>query len=283
MNRDTAVDEMTLGGFLKGLRTRISPDTAALGKYVRLPSRRGKSATQEEVAELVGVSRVWYSMLESSATTRTSPKLLDRLANTLMATPEERMTLFRLAVPELEQVRPGAESVSVLEGFSVLRSATKRLWAATTETEAFAVASEEIANWFRDAALTHSMRRVEAGSWEWSYVPGRGVGARVMEVIREIEGSMTVEQIDEFHLYPRLPAPGNVGSPETYDPATLQARIDAFTRRNLDVTSFLHARVHSRAGAVGSVNVVHEVGHDYSESDHAFIGTLAELTSLALS
>jgi transcriptional regulator with XRE-family HTH domain len=58
--------------------------------------------TQEELAECIGVSRVWYAMLESRTTVRTSSALLDRLAAALMVTPEERTALFDLAFPELK-------------------------------------------------------------------------------------------------------------------------------------------------------------------------------------
>ncbi|HTJ28498.1 MAG TPA: transcriptional regulator [Candidatus Limnocylindria bacterium] len=275
--------EGTLGVFLKDLRCRIDPGARSLGPYVRFPFRHGRPVTQEEVAELVGVSRVWYAMLESNASGRCSPALLDRLANALMATPEERATLFRLALPEVEAARFGRERASVLDAFSVLRSSTKRLWAASSELEALTVASEELAAWFRDASLTHGMRRVEAGQWEWSSVSVDSMGERVREVVREIERSMSSEQIDEFHLYPQLVEAGRVGTAQVYPRNVLRVRLDAFARNDLDVTGFLHARVRSRSGLVGSVNVVHKAGRAYSESDLAVVATLAEITSLALS
>ncbi len=91
-----------LRSFLKELRQRIRPEAHALGGQARLPSRRGKPVTQEEVAEAVGVSRVWYGMLESGATIRASAQLLDRLAEALMLTSQERAILFCLAIPELQ-------------------------------------------------------------------------------------------------------------------------------------------------------------------------------------
>jgi transcriptional regulator with XRE-family HTH domain len=87
--------------FLKQRRLQIDPDTMALGPYRRLPWRQGRRVTQEELAECVGVSRVWYAMLESRTTVRTSFELLDRLAAALMVTPEDRTALFDLALPEL--------------------------------------------------------------------------------------------------------------------------------------------------------------------------------------
>ena len=93
-----------LGTFLKMLRGRIPPDAATLGRYQRLPVRRGRRVTQEEIAELVGVTRGWYRLLESGASVRASMKLLDRLAQALVLTPDERMMLFTLASPEMRQL-----------------------------------------------------------------------------------------------------------------------------------------------------------------------------------
>jgi transcriptional regulator with XRE-family HTH domain len=108
--------------FLKFLRLRIDRDVRVLGPYARLPSRRGKLVSQEELAEAAGVTREWYSRLEGGATTRTSLGLIDRLADVLMVTPEERATLFRLAVPEFGRVHLRDDSIAALEAFSRLRS-----------------------------------------------------------------------------------------------------------------------------------------------------------------
>jgi DNA-binding XRE family transcriptional regulator len=97
-----------LRAFLKELRQRIRPDACELGAHVRLPSRRGKPVTQEELAEAIGVSRAWYAMLESGATVRVSTRLLDRLSRALMLTIHERAVLFCLAIPELQQLAEGA-------------------------------------------------------------------------------------------------------------------------------------------------------------------------------
>lgn len=68
--------------------------------------------TQEELAEAIGVSRVWYGMLESSASIRASTKLLDRLSRTLMVTPEERAELFQSALPELRVENSAAAALT---------------------------------------------------------------------------------------------------------------------------------------------------------------------------
>ncbi len=95
-----------LSAFLKELRLGIDPDSKMLGTCVRLPSRYGRPVTQEEMAECIGVSRVWYATLESHTTVRTSPALLDRIAEVLMLTHEQRATLFNLALPELKLETP---------------------------------------------------------------------------------------------------------------------------------------------------------------------------------
>jgi AraC-like DNA-binding protein/DNA-binding XRE family transcriptional regulator len=87
--------------FLKTLRRRIPPDAFTLGDWRRLPARCGRRVTQEEAAEAVGVSRNWYRRLESCASVRASPKLLDRLATAFAVTPAERTKLFVLGIPEM--------------------------------------------------------------------------------------------------------------------------------------------------------------------------------------
>jgi transcriptional regulator with XRE-family HTH domain len=88
--------------FLKGLRSRVSPDTKVLGVHERLNSRRGRAVTQEELAEAIGVSRGWYARLENGAPIQPSVSMLSRLADALAANPGERTTLFRLAIPALQ-------------------------------------------------------------------------------------------------------------------------------------------------------------------------------------
>jgi DNA-binding XRE family transcriptional regulator len=98
--------------FLKQRRLQIDPYATALGPYRRSPGRLGRRVTQQELAECVGVTREWYATLESRITARTSFALLDRLAAALMVTPEERTTLFDLALPELK----------ISEAFGALRA-----------------------------------------------------------------------------------------------------------------------------------------------------------------
>src|SRR5712671_3237688 len=106
MNRPTlrqgAKSHSELALFLRYLRRRIHRDVRVLGPYVRLPRRLGKRVTQEELAEAIGVGREWYVQLEcETGKTRASTGLLRRLADALMVTPEERVRLFQLAIPDV--------------------------------------------------------------------------------------------------------------------------------------------------------------------------------------
>ena len=87
---------------LKALRRRVDPAAATLGEHERLSCRRGKSVSQEELAEAVGISRCWYAMLERGVPVQPSISMLGRLARALNATREERWELFALAIPELQ-------------------------------------------------------------------------------------------------------------------------------------------------------------------------------------
>ena len=89
------------GTFLRALRRRIPPTAIAIGRCERPPTRYGRRVTQEEVAEVIGVSRTWYRLLESGADVRASARVVDRLADAFTDSPDERKKLFVLAIPEL--------------------------------------------------------------------------------------------------------------------------------------------------------------------------------------
>jgi DNA-binding XRE family transcriptional regulator len=89
-----------LGAILRTLRLEIAPDAVALGERTRLQARCGRPVTQEELAEIVGVSRNWYRRVENGEA-RASFRLLDRLADALTITENERMKLLDAGMPEL--------------------------------------------------------------------------------------------------------------------------------------------------------------------------------------
>lgn len=271
-----------LGAFLKTLRQRIEPESRTLGPYERPLTRSGRRVTQEEIAEAVGVSRGWYKLLETGANVRASTQLLERLAQALTLTDDERTTLFTLAVPEMRNMQIRADSRAILEAFSWVRSATRQLWAASSDTDAYSELSERIADWFDDALLVHWMRRDEAGTWERQRTINRGLKG-CTEIFNEIATSLNPRSMDNYMLYPELSEPGAVGGTDDLSPRTQRTRINVYSKYACAAPEFIHGRVRSRGGLIGGFSVMHEHGRPYSETERAVLGAVAELTSLALS
>jgi transcriptional regulator with XRE-family HTH domain len=271
--------------FLKFLRQSVDPDVRNLGPYPRLPSRLGKRVTQEELAEAIGVSREWYAMLESAATTRTSTGLVERLADALMVTPQQRAKLFGLAVPELGRARLRDDSIAVLEAFSRLRSLSKRLWAATSIEDIFTTAMEEIAIWFDGAVLIETCRRRESGLWESRPVDDQQDPNDAATVIRELghRALPTPESIDAIYLYPQLVGAGDTGAQDLLPHSIRRELQKAYARGQLPGFTFVCARLRSRTGLIAGFCIVHELGHSCSAQDLAVLAALAELATLALS
>jgi transcriptional regulator with XRE-family HTH domain len=275
-----------LAVFLNHLRRRIDPDSPALGAYVRGLGRLGKRVTQEELAEAIGVTREWYAVLETAGTTRASTSLLERLADALMVTPEERATLFYLAVPQMGRAQLRRESVEVLEAFSRLRSLTKPLWSATSPEELFTAASEKIADWFDGLFLVGASTRSESGRWKLQAGLDKPPVTRVSEAVAHLEAVeslfSTSAELDALYLYPQLIDAGDTGTLHELQPLPVQRVI---LKQSWCQTAFtvVMARVRSRSGLVGGFSVAHELGHSYSASDRAALGAVAEFTSLALS
>lgn len=89
-----------LSAFLLNKRRRIDSNVAQVGTHARRECRIGRPLTQEEVAEALDVSRQWYAALETGSSIRPSPALLDRIATLFDMHDDDRLTLFRLAIPE---------------------------------------------------------------------------------------------------------------------------------------------------------------------------------------
>jgi transcriptional regulator with XRE-family HTH domain len=271
--------------FLKFLRQRIDPEARHLGVCARLPHRLGKRVTQQEIAEAIGVSREWYTVLETAPTARTSPALLKRLADALMVTPKERARLFELAVPEFGRVQLRDDTIAALDAFSHVRSLSKRLWTATSVEDVLSSASEQIVGWFDGCVLVRTTRRREAGLWEAQGVAEKHDRSSASAIIRELEAEVltTSQEIDALHLYPQLANVGDTGTPELHPLPVRREVLKAFARRRIAGFTFIKGRVRARSGLVAGFCVVHELGHSYSGSDRAVLGAFAQLASLALS
>jgi transcriptional regulator with XRE-family HTH domain len=267
---------------LKFLRQRVDPDVCNLGPYARLPSRVGNRVTQAELAEAIGVSREWCAVLETAGSTRASTRLLNRIADALMVTPEERARLFSLALPEMGRAQLRLDTVEVLEAFSRLKSFTKALWTATSVEDILTTACEGLGDWFDGALLISTTRRTASGLWEYplNEERGRNDAAKVAEDI----GQLPPELQTAINTFPGLLNAGDIGTPETNWTLPLRRTIERiYARRRLAGFAWIYARVRSRAGFIGGLYIGDEFGRSYSPSDRAVLGALAEFTSLALS
>lgn len=103
MSDENRLFRSEFASFLRLHRCSIPSNVCTLGSWERLPIRRGRRVTQEEIAEAVGISRSWYRRLESGDAPRASAKLLDRIAHAFHFTHEERTKLFVLGIPEVAQ------------------------------------------------------------------------------------------------------------------------------------------------------------------------------------
>lgn len=275
------------GAFLKEHRRLIPRDAAALGPYLRPLFRLGRFVTQEEIAEAIGVSRVWYAMLESDAALRTSPRLLNRLATALALSDQDRDTLFKLALPELSP----SNAVEALEDlyaiFGPLRTAAKRLWSATSESEVLAATAEATAQLFGEADFVGAFARLEPGQWSFPVmIPQTQLRTSLAEVHAELQDGFTAEQVDELMLHGVMTEPGQVGTrADLHRNLTTKTRYDrALEGAGFSRANFIDAHVQSRDGFAATIFALYMThDKDFAEIDRSLFGVLANLASLALS
>jgi transcriptional regulator with XRE-family HTH domain len=277
----------SMGAFLKEHRRLISRGASALGAHPRLPVRHGKGVTQEEIAEAIGVSRVWYAMLESGAALHTSPRLLARLAGALALPDEGREALFRLGLPELASRNLDAALQDLSSSISALRSVARRVWSATSESEILTAVAEAAAQTFPDSDFAGAFKRVQPGEWEYPVLfGGKRVRTKLVDLHAELFAGLSAAQVDEAMLYGALTEPGQVGTrDELHRNLTIKSRIDkAFKRVGFEGANFLDAHVKSREGVEATIFVNYVDGYkSFSELDRLVLGSLADLASLAVS
>ena len=89
-----------LRSFLIYQRSKLTPEDVALPLVRR---RRVPGLRRQEVAELIGVSEDWYRWFESGRQISVSTRFLRRVGEVLKLDPQDTVTLYRLALPELYQ------------------------------------------------------------------------------------------------------------------------------------------------------------------------------------
>ena len=245
--------------------------------------RIGKAVTQEEVAEAVGITRQWYSLLEGNAPVRVSPSVLARVADALMMDFAERMALFRLVLPEIHATSLTKGSV-LLDAFASLRHLTRRLWAATTEAEALTVVREyAITELAADAMVTFT--RVCEGGWD-RVATGNLDDERDKELHATIRERCGDNIMDDLLCYALMEQPGELITRLERDacfPDLAAKDRPAFDAVGLGDISFAMAHVQTSHGFVARILAHHAMAHEYSEIERAHLSMLADLTSLALS
>jgi len=267
------------GALLRRFRVRLNVELRSLGPFLRLPVRVGKVATQEEIAEAVGISRVWYVMLEGCRQVRVSARVLARIADVLMLSPGERAELFRLALPELKSVALSAHSTAALDAFGRLRRVTRRLWNASTEAEALTIVREYAMEQLEPDLM---VTRTRDGPGHWAYA-GTGdshSGERVEQLDELIRTRLGDTAVDDALCYPILAQPGELLTRHERIVTADSGELDAVGWSNI---SFAIASVRSQGGFVARVLAVHHVEHSFSELERAELSVLADLASLALS
>jgi transcriptional regulator with XRE-family HTH domain len=274
-----------LGDFVKRCRARLSPARTSLGTYLRLPMRIGKAVTQEEVAEAVGISRVWYAQLESDRPVRVSAAVLARIADALMMDPTERSAMFRLALPELRSTALTKSSIELLGALGRLRRVMQPLWAASSQEEALTVVREHTMTLLSPVwAVTYT--RVGEGRWDLSVTgdPDGGDGARrILEMTRERFGEAAADDVLGYTVMAQSGELMTGTERDNYFPA-LSAKFRRVREAvGLADVSFAMANVRSRDGIIGRLMASYRTAHAYSEVERAQLSTLADLTSLALS
>jgi transcriptional regulator with XRE-family HTH domain len=269
---------------LKEARKSIPVDTVSLGNTPRIPKRIGKHVRQEELAEAIGISRVWYAKLEGAQPIRASLPVLQRVCDVLMLDEDRRSALFQLGLPELS---PSAalRSAPIPTDCARIRSVGRRLWSASTIDETLEIAAEEVAAHFADADLVLFVQRLGDGRWRYRFVVDRGQGTQNAEMYADLASSLTPRAFDQIVLYPILSQPGDVGSRDTLLQATSvgTAYEKGLTKFGLTSWTFVHARVRSHGGITAGITVKHAHTFDYSDTDRAFIGAVGSIASLALS
>jgi transcriptional regulator with XRE-family HTH domain len=274
-----------LGQFLRRCRTRIARERTSLGNYLRVPCRIGKTVSQEEVAEAVGISRQWYAMLENDRASSPSMAVLGGIADVLMLGQTERSMLFRLALPELRLGSPTSTSRAILDAFGSLRRLMRRLWAATSEGEALTLIREQaLPQLGADAILSRT--RVGEGRWEQAASGDSDGDERGREYLGFISRRWVPAAIDDVHCYSQMSLPGEVVTRSERDarcPA-LAARVrDALDVLGWADASWAMTNVQTRHGFVARVMAIHNAPHEFSETERAMLGALADLACVALS
>jgi transcriptional regulator with XRE-family HTH domain len=275
-----------LASLLRVCRMRVPSEARWLGLSIRRSGRLGKPVTQEEVAEVVQVSREWYARLELGRVKRASPVLLGRLADALMMDHAERYALFASAIPELREFTFDEAKALALE-MSSLRSLLRKLWSASSEGDMLSIILEDCINRFKGIDLAMCARRDAVGTWVHAVPPPLQTTRESLSAVhRIITSEFDSLEIEEWNLCGALAQPG-----ECCD-ATAVLRLSPIAKRvlatqkrsGLDKLQVYAAHLRSSHGFTANLAVALDPSrYSFSSLDSEVFGAVAEFASLALS
>jgi hypothetical protein len=95
--------------FLRSRRARLSP--ADFG-FPEGPRRRTPGLRRDEVALLANIGTTTYTFLEQGRDINVSSQVVDRLADVLRLSPQEKRHLYQLAIGDLPKLAQGSATIS---------------------------------------------------------------------------------------------------------------------------------------------------------------------------
>ncbi len=238
------------------------------------------------MAEAIGVSRVWYAMLESDAELRASPGLLNRLAKALALSDVDRDTLFRLALPELSTSDSYLAHEDPSAFLEPLRATAKRLQNATDQSEVLQMAAEAIAQLFGEAEVVGAFRQMDPGRWSFPVMLAQTqVSVTLADIRAKLQDAFTAEHAEEVILRGAETELRLAGAPlESLHHAMKPRFENALERAELLRENFIYGHVNSRDGCSGTLFALNLTrDKEFTELNRSLFGLVVDLASLAIS
>jgi hypothetical protein len=200
---------------------------------------------------------------------------------------QERLAMFRLAVPELRLTELKPVSYELIGAFRSLRVLGQKLWTATTEVEALELVGEYSTIQFGSDVIVGAVRD-ESGCWNDHSIVGKSDAHTRMEMLTTLlKTNLDTVHLDEVHFTTIIAQPGDVlaraDQPPSQDREFVEKVGPALISVGWPDLDFMLGRVRSKRGFMASIAVLHETSHDHTDVDREHLSAISQLVSLALS